>query len=102
MQGLEWLSIEDACDLLRISEENAGIVEQIAEPIPYYVEITTGYPATCTIGIGCDETVKQLCRFILCLWFDPDGTDATKLTRVVTSLTRVVKALVIAKGYDEA
>ena len=101
MTGLEWLDIEDACDLLRISEENAGIVEQIAEPIPFYVEITTGYPAALAKAEGCDETVKQLCRFILALWFDPDGTDATKLTRVVTSLTRVVKAVVIAGKMDE-
>ena len=102
MTGLEWLSIADACDLLRVSAGNAGVIQQHAATIPFYVEIVTGYPAFYTQGPDCDETVKQLCRFILCLWFDPDGTDSTKLTRVVTSLTRVVKALVIAKGYDEA
>lgn len=101
MTGLEWLSVEDACDLLRVSEDNAGVIEQYAATIPYYVEIVTGYPASCTMGANCDETVKQLCRFILALWFDPDGTDATKLTHVVNSLTKVVKALVIAKGGDE-
>ena len=101
MTGLEWLSVEDACDLLRVPEENAGIIEQHAETVPYYVEIVTGYPAERIVTGDCSEVAKQLCRFILQLWVDPDGTDATKLTRVVTSLTRVLKAAVIAEGLDE-
>ena len=101
MTGLEWLSDEDACDLLRVSEDNAGVIGQHVEGIPYYVEVVTGYPASLTIGENCDETVKQLCRFILQQWFNPDGTDATKISRVVTSLTKAVKALVVAQGLDE-
>lgn len=101
MVGLEWLTVEDACDLLRVPEDNGAIIQQHAETIPYYVEIVTGYPASLCAGMACDETVRQLCRFILQQWFNPDGTDATKLARVVNSLTRAVKALVVARGIDE-
>lgn len=100
MFGLDWLDESDACDLLRVSEDNIGVIEQHTETIPYYVEITTGYPAELAKGMDCDETVKQLCRFVLQQWFNPDGTDATKIARVVTSLTKAVKALVIAQGMD--
>jgi len=102
MGGLDWLDVADACDLLRVSEDNAGVIESHAESIPRYVEITTGYPATCTSGAACDETVKQLCRFILQLWFNPDGTDAQQLTRTIDSLTATVKALVIAERPEGA
>lgn len=100
MTGLEWLSVDDACDLLRVSTDNAGVIQQHAETIPYFVEITTGYPAELAKGEGCDETVKQLCRFVLQQWFNPDGTDATKIAHVVNSLTKAVKALVIAQELE--
>lgn len=102
MTGLEWMDVDEACDLLRVSDDNASIIEVIAEPIPYYVELTTGYPADLAKGDECAEVVRQLCRFILQLWFDPDGTNAQTLTRAVNSLTKAVKAYVIATGLDEA
>ena len=58
MVGLEWMGIDEACDLLRVGDDNADIIEAHAEVIPYYVEITTGYPATLAMGDGCAETVK--------------------------------------------
>ncbi len=100
MTGLEWLDESDACDLLRVSEDNIGIIEQHAETIPHFVEITTGYSADLCMGAECDETVKQLCRFLLQMWFNPDGTDATKIARVVTSLTKAVRAMVIASETE--
>lgn len=100
MDGLEWMDIDEACDLLRVSSDNEAIIEAHAKAIPQYVEVTTGYPATCTDSQGCDETVKQLCRFLLQLWFNPDGTDAEQLTRTVNSLTATVKALVIANDLE--
>lgn len=101
MVGLEWMDIAEACDLLRVGDDNADIIEAHAEVIPYYVEITTGYPATLAMGDGCAETVKALCRFLLCKFFNPDGTDAAQLTATIESLTKAVKALVIAEGLDE-
>lgn len=100
MNGLEWMDIEDACDLLRVSSDNAGVIEQHADVIPHYVAIVTGYPACKAASLACDETVKELCRFILLQWFNPDGADANKINRVVTSLTKAVRALVIADSME--
>lgn len=96
MGGLEWLEASQACDLLRVTEDNADIVEQHAAGIAAYVETTTGYPAELAQGVDCDETVKALCRFLLMLWFNPDGTDADRLQRVIDALTKAVRALVVA------
>ena len=96
MTGLAWLSVEDACDLLRVPDDNAGVIQQHAASIPAFVEVTTGYPATTTDSDECDEAVRQLCRFVLLQWFNPDGTDATRLSRVISSLTKAVRAMVVS------
>ena len=101
MTGLDWMDIDEACDLLRVSSDNEAIIEAHAKAIPQYVEITTGYPAAYTDSYNCDETVKQLCRFVLQLWFNPDGTDADSLKRTIDSLTASVKALVIAGDLED-
>lgn len=100
MRGLEWLDMDDACDLLRVSSDNAGVIEQHADVVAHYVEITTGYPADKAASPFCDETVKELCRFVLLQWFNPDGADANKINRVVTALTKAVRALVIADSME--
>ena len=101
MYGLEWMDMDEALDLLRVSADNAALIESFADSIPHYVEIVTGYPATRARGLECHETVKVLCRFLLEKWFDPDGTDAEQLDRVIESLKRATKALVISEGMDE-
>lgn len=98
INGLDWMETDEALDLLRVSSDNLPIIEQLAASVPSYVEVTTGYPAEDTAGGDCHELVKQLSRFVLQLWFNPDGTDSQALTRVVESLAKSVKALV-AVGY---
>lgn len=94
INGLEWMDEQDALDLLRVSSDNSGIIAQLAASIPPYVYVTTGYPMELTAGNNPDELVKQLSRFVLQLWYNPDGTDAQTLTCVVTSMAKSVKALV--------
>lgn len=100
MRGLSWMDIDEACDLLRVTEDNAEIIERTAMPLPMYVEIVTGYPSDLVAGETCAEVVRQLCRFTLQRWFNPDGTDANQLARVCESLERTIKALVIAEKLD--
>lgn len=95
---LSWLTLGEACDLLRVTPDNAAIINAHISGIPSYVEALTGYPASCTKGVGCDGMVRQLCRFILLLWFNPDGSDANQLTRAINALAKATKALVIADG----
>lgn len=84
----------EALDLLRVSADNLLIIDQLAASVPSYVEALTGYPADTAAGDDCDELVKQLSRFVLQLWFNPDGTDGERLEKVVVSLAKSVKALV--------
>ena len=98
LTGLEWMQDDEALDLLRVSSDNLGVIEQLAASVPSYVEATTGYSASLAAGDECHELVKQLARFVLQLWYNPDGTDSQALTRVVDSLAKSVRQLV-AVGY---
>ena len=102
MTGIEWFEIDEALDLLRTSEENTEIVTALATSIPAYVEVMTGYPAELTAGSSPSEVVKPLCRFLLQLWYCPDGTDSTQLQRVIGSMAKTVKAFVVAGDLDGA
>ena len=93
MTALSWLSDSDALDLLRVSDENAGIVDALAASLPAYVEMTTGYPRDLVSSDGCDEVVRQLCRFTLQLWYNPDGTDAAQLGAIADGLAKTVRAM---------
>lgn len=102
LNGLAWLEEEVAFDFLRTGEENINIVQSLATMIPQYVETTTGYPAALTAGQEPAELVKPLCLFLMQLWYNPDGTDARQLTRVIQSLEKAVRAYVVAERRQES
>lgn len=93
--GMKWFSVEAMADMLRVGEENYPIIRALARTVPEYVELTCGYPAELTAGDSPHETVRQLARFIVQLWFNPDGQDARQVRQVVNSLTYATKALVL-------
>ena len=93
MTALSWLSDSDALDLLRASDDNAGIVDALATSLPAYVEAATGYPKDLVSSERCDEVVRQMCRVTLQLWYNPDGTDAPQLSAIVDSLAKTVRAM---------
>ena len=101
MTGIEWLDLDEALDLLRVTDDNGDIVQGLAASIPAYVEVMTGYPAELTAGQTPSEVVKPLCRFLLQLWYNPDGTDSERLSKVVDSMAKTVKAFVVAGDLDE-
>ena len=101
MEGLAWLDETIACDLLRVSEDNLDLIAEHALALPSLVEVSTGYPAEVTADDP-DELVKALCRAWLQLLFNPDGTDADKLTKMVDSLSAKVHALAIDMEADHA
>ena len=97
LNGLAWLDSEVAFDFLRVSSDNYPVVNSLASMIPSYIEMSTGYPAAKTSSEEPDEIVKPLCLFLMQLWFNPDGTDARQLTRVVQSLEKTVRAYVVTE-----
>lgn len=102
MDGLAWMDEAEALDLLRVSADNTSIVEALAMSVPPYIEALTGYPADLVEDGDCDEIVRQLARFVLLLWYNPDGSDGERLEQVVGSLAKSVRALVVAGDLEAA
>lgn len=95
VSGMSWMMQQEAYDLLRVDDSNELVINSLCASVPEYIEITTGYPAE-LVEDEPNEIVKQLARFVLQLWFNPDGTDAQALKRVVDSLSCSVRAMVAA------
>lgn len=100
VEGLAWMEQQEAFDLLRVSNDNLLVVNALCSSVPQYIEVTTGYPAA-LVEDEPSELVKQLARFVLQLWYNPDGTDALALKRVVDSLSCSVRAMVVAGMVEE-
>ena len=100
MQGMAWLKVEDMADHLRVGEESFAIIEALGQAVPEYVEITTGYPRELLAGESPHETVRQLARFLIMLWFNPDGADARQIRQAADGLTYAVKAMVQTGEID--
>lgn len=94
MDGMAWLDTEDMADFLRVGVESHGIIEALGRAVPEYVELTTGYSAELMRGMYPRETARQLARFLVMLWFNPDGQDAPQVRQVVDALTLALKAMV--------
>ena len=100
VSGMGWMMQQEAYDLLRVSSDNLTVIDALCSSVPQYIEVTTGYPAE-LVADEPNELVKQLARFVLQLWYNPDGTDAQALKRVVDSLSCSVRAMVAAGMVDE-
>ena len=88
------LNIEQALTVLR-TESSAGHVEIISgllAAIPSYIETTTGIKDAATAS-EVYPLVTTLEKFLLCLWYNPDGTDAVQLQVVVNNLLKTLKAM---------
>lgn len=85
------IDLQEAKDCLRIDgEEFNSILYPLLESIPSYLEATTGRTWE-------DETVHPLAqtaaKFILQLWFDPQGHDSERLKRTIDNLLTALTAI---------
>lgn len=73
------------------NEGNIDIVVGLIAAIPDYIRTTTGIkdPETAAAPF---PLIKTLAKFLLCLWYNPDGTDAVQLQVVVNNLLKTLKA----------
>lgn len=88
------LNHSEAFLALRTEENdgNAAIVDGLLEAIPSYIETGTGIKDAETAAQAY-PLVKTLAKFLLCLWYNPDGTDAVQLQVVVNNLLKTLKAM---------
>lgn len=85
------IDIQEARDTLRVDgEDNDPIIIPLLESIPSYLEVTTGRTWE-------DEPVhplaKTVTKFLLQLWFDPQGQDSVRLKRTIDTLLGALTVL---------
>ncbi|MGN4930278.1 head-tail connector protein [Bacillus cereus group sp. MYBK14-1] len=78
------IDIQEARDAVRVDgADNDPILISLLESIPSYLEVTTGRTWE-------DATVHPLAqtvtKFILQLWYDPQGQDSERLKRMIDNL----------------
>lgn len=88
------LSIDEAFEALRTepNQGNQAIVVGLIEAIPSYIETNTGIKNAADAADSF-PLVKTLAKFLLCLWYNPDGTDAVQLQVVINNLLKTLKAM---------
>lgn len=85
------ITIEEARDTLRIDgTDNDPIIIPLLESIPAYLEVTTGRRWDTEPVHPLAQTVT---KFILQLWYDPQGPDSERLKRTIDSLLVALTAI---------
>mgnify|MGYP003305417961 CR=1 FL=1 len=88
------LTMNEALLALRTegNQYNQEIISDLLAAIPSYISTTTGIqdPAQAAVDY---PLLKTLAKFLLCLWYNPDGTDAVQLQVVVNNLLKTLKAM---------
>ena len=85
------ITIEEARDTLRLDGvDNDGIIFPLLEAVPSYLEVTTGRTWEDTEVHPLAQTVT---KFILQLWYDPQGQDSQRLKRTIDNLLTALTAL---------
>ncbi|RUS47679.1 head-tail connector protein [Cohnella sp. AR92] len=78
------ITIEEARDALRIDgTDNDSIIQALLDSIPSYLEVSTGKSWDTEPVHPLAQTIT---KFILQLWFDPQGPDSERLRRTIESL----------------
>ncbi|MBG9937442.1 head-tail connector protein [Bacillus tropicus] len=85
------IDIQEARDAVRVDgADNDSILISLLESIPSYLEVTTGRTWE-------DATVHPLAqtvtKFILQLWYDPQGQDSERLKRTIDNLLTSLTAI---------
>ena len=88
------LDAQTAIDVLRLDADvsDSGLVGQLLQALPAWLEVSCGIPEQVTRADGEGDLAKTLEKCLLQLWYCPDGTDATRLQRAITSLAKTVRA----------
>ena len=85
------ISIEEARDTLRLDgPDNDEIIFSLLESIPSYLEVTTGYAWDTEPVHPLAQTVT---KFVLQLWYDPQGQDSERLKRTIDTLLGSLMAI---------
>lgn len=85
------ITIEEARDALRVDgSDNDVIIVPLLESIPAYLEVTTGRSWD-TVPVH--PLAQTVTKFILQLWYDPQGADSERLKRTIDGLLVALTAI---------
>ena len=85
------LTMEEARDALRVDgEDNDSIIGPLVTAIPDYIETCTGI--VINSHNESEPLIRTLAKFVLQLWYNPDGTDSARLQVVIDNLIKTLKA----------
>lgn len=78
------LSIEEAREILRVSDEDDdNLIVPLLNAIPDYLETSTGYKPD---GDKYSPLALTVARYLLLLWFDAGYNDSDKLQKIIDNL----------------
>ena len=87
------LTIEEARDALRVDgEDNDVIISGLLLAIPGYITTCTGLKDPENL-VETIPLIKTVAKFILALWYNPDGTDSARLQVVIDNLLKTLKSI---------
>lgn len=85
------ITLDEAREAVRVDgPDNDSIINSLLESIPSYLEITTGRTWDTAPIHPLAQTVT---KFILQLWYDPQGPDSERLKRTIDSLLAALTAI---------
>lgn len=77
------------------TEQNDGnsiIVNELIQAIPDYIRVCTGIEDP--VKAATQYTLlKSLSKYLLCLWYNPDGTESLTYQVVINNLLKTLKAM---------
>lgn len=86
------ITIEEARDTLRVDgSDNDIIIIPLIEAIPHYLEATTG--KSWVDGETVHPLAKTAAKFILMLWYNPQGSEVQKIQGIVEGLLTTLTAI---------
>jgi len=85
------VTIETAREWLRLDgTDNDAIIAGLLAAAPGYIEVATGIPGYAQRDI---PMVDVITKFLIQLWYNPDGTDTEKLQHVIDGLLKSLSRL---------
>jgi hypothetical protein len=86
------IPIEQAREVLRLDgSDNDYVIVPLINAIPDYLQVSTGYHFN---GGQPHPLAETAAKFILRLWYDPDGYDREQLQRTINNLLTALTAAI--------
>lgn len=78
------ITLDEAKELLRLDNDfNDDVIAPLVDAVPGYIQSTTGMTTDQQMR---EPLAKVVSGFLITLWYNAEGTDSNRLSRVIDSL----------------